>query len=160
MTRIGVTGHLRLSSATTTMVYRALCDELRAHPPETLHGVTCLAAGADQLFARAVLAAGGTFEAILPAPDYRDAVVEPANRPDFDDLVARAERVTCLPFERSGPAAYLAASEELLRRSDLLFAVWDGTTAGRLGETAQVVAIAREQDIPVRVLWPDGAVRY
>jgi hypothetical protein len=157
--RIGITGHTRLSSATTTMVYTALCDELRRYRPATLHGITCLARGADQLFARAVLAAGGTIEAILPATDYRNEVVGADNRPEFDALVARAARVTYMPFGRSDRVAYMAASEELLRRSDLLFAVWDGSMNGNLGETGEVVVAARCHNMSVRVLWPANAVR-
>jgi hypothetical protein len=53
----------------------------------------------------------------------------------------------------------MAASEELLRRSELLFAVWDGSMAGRLGETGAVVAAARVRNLRVRVLWPANAIR-
>lgn len=159
MPRIGVTGHTLLSADTATMVYDALCDELRRYRPSRLHGITCLAAGADQLFANAVRAVGGTFEAVVPAADYRDKVVSADNRPEFDELIGLAERVTYMPFARSGPEAYMAASEELLRRSELLFAVWDGSMAGRLGETGAVVAAARVRNLRVRVLWPANAIR-
>jgi hypothetical protein len=159
MPRIGVTGHTRLSAATARMVDEALRAELRRYRASRLHGITCLAVGADQLFANAVLAVGGTFEAIVPAADYRDEVVSTANRPEFDELIRLAQTVTYMPFARSGPEAYMAASEELLRRSELLFAVWDGSTAGRLGETGAVVAAARVRNLLVRVLWPANAMR-
>lgn len=159
MPRIGVTGHIGLSSATETAVSHALRRELGRYPAADVHGITCLAAGADQLFARAVLAVGGTFEVILPAVDYRDAVVEPRHRPEFDDLLARATSVDHMPFTVPDRLAYQAANRELLRRSDLLFAVWDGSRSGRTGESGEVVAEARAQDIPVRVVWPDNAVR-
>lgn len=159
MPRIGVTGHTRLSAATARMVDEALRAELRRYRASRLHGITCLAVGADQLFANAVLAVGGTFEAIVPAADYRDEVVSAANRPEFDELIRLAQTVTYMPFARSGPEAYMAASEELLRRSELLFAVWDGSTAGRLGETGAVVAAARVRNLLVRVLWPANAMR-
>lgn len=159
MPRIGVTGHTRLSPATATIVYDALCEELRHHDPDTLHGITCLAVGADQLFARAILAAGGTFEAVIPAADYRDDVVTADNRTEFDELVGLALSVTYMPYRRSSRRAYMAASEELLCRSDLLLAVWDGSTNGRLGETGHVVAAARDRELAVRVLWPANAMR-
>lgn len=159
MPRIGVTGHVGLSSATTTAVSDVLKRELRRYAPAELHGITCLAAGADQLFARAVLAVGGTFEVVLPATDYRDAVLRPGQRPEFDDLLDRATSVTCMPFAESSRVAYQAANAELLRRSDLLFAVWDGTRSGHAGESGEVVAEARARDLPVRVLWPANAVR-
>jgi hypothetical protein len=156
--RIGVTGHIGLSDDTTAIVADALRTELSRYPVEALHGITCLAAGADQLFARAVLDAGGTFEVVLPAPDYRDTVIRAAGRPEFDALLAHATSVTYMPFAESGPHAYLAASLELLRRSELLFAVWDGTRTGRTGESGHVVAEARARNLPVRVLWPADAV--
>jgi hypothetical protein len=157
--RIGITGHTRLSADTATTVYAALHGELKRHQPSTVHGVTCLAVGADQLFASAVLAVGGTFEVVLPAADYRDEVVSADNRPEFDKLTAMAKTVTCMPFARSGPAAYMAASEELLRRCDQLLAVWDGSTTGRVGETGAVVAAARARNLSVQVLWPANATR-
>lgn len=159
MPRIGITGHTRLSAATTTIVYDALRDELARYQPSTLHGITCLAVGADQLFASAVLAVGGTFEAVVPAADYRDKVIGAEDRPEFDKLITRAKTVTYMPFALAGPEAYMAASEEVLRRSELLFAVWDGSTAGRLGETGEVVAAARDRNLSVRVLWPANATR-
>ncbi|HKN99927.1 MAG TPA: hypothetical protein VJX10_22605 [Pseudonocardiaceae bacterium] len=159
MPRIGITGHTGLSSATTTAVSDALRRELRHHRTPELHGITCLAPGTDQLFARAVLAEGGTFEVVLPATDYRDSALRPGQRPEFDDLLARATSVTYMPFAESGRSAYLAASLELLRRSDVLFAVWDGTRTGRTGESGEVVAEARARHLPVRVVWPDNAVR-
>jgi hypothetical protein len=159
MPRIGVTGHIRLASTSIDIVYQAICEELRRYRPNTLHGVTCLAAGADQLFARAVLAAGGTFEAILVAADYRDVVVTADNRPEFDALVALANQVVRMPFATSGPDSYQAAGGEVVRRCDLLLAVWDGTEVGSRGETANVVALARASDIPVRIVWPAEAAR-
>lgn len=159
MPRIGVTGHIGLTAATVDIVYEAMRGELRRYPAATLHGVTCLAAGTDQLFARAVLAEGGTFEAIVPAADYRDTVVEPGNRAEFDTLLALADPVVRMPFATAGPDAYLAAGEELVRRCDVLLAAWDGTAAGRRGETADVVAAARALDVPVLVVWPADAAR-
>jgi hypothetical protein len=159
MPRIGVTGHIGLSDATTTVVSDVLKRELSHYPAGELHGITCLAAGTDQLFARAVLAVGGTFEVVLPAPDYRDAVLRPEQRPEFDELLSRATSVTYMPYAESGHLAYLAASLELLRRSELLFAVWDGTRSGRTGESGEVVAEARAQHLPVQVMWPANAVR-
>lgn len=40
-----------------------------------------------------------------------------------------------------------------------LIAVWDGQPAAGFGGTADVVAYARNHDIVVTVVWPDGAER-
>jgi len=159
MPRIGVTGHVILASGTAELVYACLIRHLRPYAGLELHGVTCLADGADQLFARAVLATGGTFEAIIPAADYRSRAVEAHNLADFDELLAQASTVSYMPFPESGREAYMAASEELLRRCDHLLAVWDGRPSASTGDTADVVRAARARQLPVTVLWPDGARR-
>jgi hypothetical protein len=158
MTRIGVTGHVALSADSVQPIYRLLLRALRKHGDD-LEGVTCLARGADQVFARAVLALGGTYEVILPALDYRQRVVDPRELADFDELLAKASRVSCMRFVESSREAYAAASDELLRRSDLLLAVWDGGPSAVLGDTADVVRAARAAGLPVAVLWPRGARR-
>jgi hypothetical protein len=159
MIRIGVTGHSNLTPESTEPVLGALRAVLEPHAGDGLHGITCLAAGADQLFALAVRSLGGRYDVILPAPDYRDAVVKPANRADFDALLADASDVRFMPFETSGREAYMAASDALVTRSERLLAVWDGQPSGGHGGTADVVAHARRAGIPVDVIWPAGAQR-
>jgi hypothetical protein len=53
----------------------------------------------------------------------------------------------------------MAASTFMLGRADHLWAIWDGRPARGYGGTADVVAYARENGLPVRVIWPDGAHR-
>jgi hypothetical protein len=53
----------------------------------------------------------------------------------------------------------MAASELMINKSDVLYAVWDGNPARAYGGTADVVAYARDNDIPVQVIWPAGAKR-
>jgi hypothetical protein len=157
--RIGVTGHVLLADGTAVLVYRCLTEALRPHADGGLHGVTCLANGADQLFARAVDALDGTFEVVLPATDYRRVALTSRDRKRFDRLLRRAATISYMPFDTSGPDAYLAASEEMLRRVDALFAVWDGKPSEVAGSTADVVRRAEERGVPVTVFWPDGAAR-
>lgn len=157
--RIGVTGHVLLADGTAALVYRCLTEALRPHAGGDLHGVTCLANGADQIFARAVDALKGTFDVVLPAPDYRRVALSANERRRFDRLLRRAATVSVMPFETAGPDAYLAASEEMLRRVDALFAVWDGKPSEVAGSTADVVRRAEKAGMPVTVFWPDGAAR-
>lgn len=53
--------------------------------------------------------------------------------------------------------AVLAGSEILVSLIDELLAVWDGKPAWGHGGTADVVAYAIRQGIPVRIVWPVGA---
>jgi hypothetical protein len=155
--RIGVTGHQGLP----VWVAGAVGDEMRARLAGLVgpvRGLTCLADGADQIFARAVLEAGGTIEVIVPAERYRDGLAEAA-RPGYDELFGRAESVHRLGYNQSTEQAHMAASTELLKLVDELWAVWDGLPARGYGGTADVVALAGEKGVPVTVIWPSGASR-
>jgi hypothetical protein len=163
--RIGITGHVHLTSATLRLV----AQDLRRHLAEALKtervshaalvGVSCLAPGADSVFARILLRLGGRLEVILPSADYRDATLEARRRQEFDSLLRRAADVRIIPFERAEPRAFAEANEEMLARVRRLVAVWDGRPEGPVGGTAHAVKAAQERDIPVTVIWPEGAFR-
>jgi hypothetical protein len=51
------------------------------------------------------------------------------------------------------------ASRHMLADADVLLAVWDGQPARGYGGTADVVNAARDQGIPVTIVWPAGAMR-
>ncbi|SBT44677.1 hypothetical protein [Micromonospora narathiwatensis] len=157
--RVGITGHIHLTPATERLIADALRVELRRISDRPVHGVTCLAAGADQIFARAVLATGGTYEVILPAPDYRSVAIGPDSRDAFDELLRLATRVVHTGHRRSGTAAYVAANRELLRRIQRLVAVWDGEPGCHAAATDRTVDGARQRGIPTTILWPTGARR-
>lgn len=159
MPRIGITGHSNLTPATVKLVAEALRAVLAEHTPSELVGVTCLARGADQVFARVVLDLGGAVEVVLPAADYRERKVKPGNAAEFDELIGRAARVRTLAFVESNRDAYMAASEDVLTNVDEMVAVWDGGPSGGHGGTADVVVAARARGIPVMVVWPNGAAR-
>ncbi|MFV2101669.1 hypothetical protein [Micromonospora sp. LOL_024] len=156
--RVGVTGHINLTPATERLVADALRVELCRSSDRPVHGVTCLAAGTDQVFARVVLDSGGTFEVVLPAPDYRDTI-RPASRADFDELLDRATRVIHTGYRSSGTAAYVAANRELLRRVQRLLAVWDGEPGCHSASTDRTVALARARGIPTTIVWPANSRR-
>lgn len=161
MQRIAVTGHVNVSEDIAQWVVATLTERLSGtlgpRSPR-LHGVTCLAKGADQLFAQVILDLHGTFDVVLPARDYADVVTEAGAGDSFRHLLRQARSVHTMPFETSNRTAYLAASEAMLDRCDVLFAVWDGEASRRLGDTANVVTKARERCLPVEVFWPPTPV--
>ncbi|MDT0443862.1 hypothetical protein [Streptomyces johnsoniae] len=159
MPTIAVTGHMDLTEATVPLVSAALRDLLADHPAAGLVGVSCVAAGADSLFAEAVVAVGGRLVLVIPSRDYRARKVKPEQAEQFDRLVAAAHEVITMPLERADRAAYEAAGKELLRRADRLVAVWDGSPPSGKGGTADVVRAARDAGLPVDVVWPEGAAR-
>lgn len=150
---------MNLSHGSALLVAGALRDVVKNCNEGELVGISCLAQGSDQIFARVVLECGGAVEAILPAADYRERKVKPDNLADFDDLISCARAVRTLPYEKSNRDAYMAASEKVLDSIDSLIAVWDGNPSGGYSGTADIVAAARERGIPVTVVWPDGVCR-
>ncbi|MEW2507895.1 hypothetical protein AB0878_46280 [Amycolatopsis sp. NPDC047767] len=159
MPRIGITGHSNLAEDATPLVARGIKNALVGQQPDDIVGVTCLARGADQVFARVVHELGGALEVVLPAAAYRERKVKPDNLAEFDELLAKATSVTTMPFDEPNRAAYMAASEHVLDTVDSMIAVWDGDPSGGHGGTADVVEAARERGIPVAVVWPVGASR-
>ncbi|MFI8977412.1 hypothetical protein ACIGO9_31350 [Nocardia asteroides] len=154
--RISVTGHMNITPGTAGLVREAIADLIAGTP--NLVGVSCIARGADSVFAEAVLAAGGQLEVVLPSRDYREAKVKPDHLPQFDALVAQATRVRVMDFDSAGKDAYEAANAVLIGDVDRLIAVWDGEVSQRAG-TGTVVEMARENGVPVQIVWPAGAER-
>ena len=157
--RIAVTGHMDVSADSAPLVRSAVDVELETLATSTGYiGVTCLARGADSIFAEAVVEHGGSLEVVLPSPHYRDKKVKPDHAPTFDALLERASTVRTLPFDEVNAEAYEAANETLVSECDVLIAVWDGVSSNRSG-TGSVVELARSREVPVRVIWPEGARR-
>jgi hypothetical protein len=157
MPRIAVSGHRGLNAYTTNLIDRAIREKLSEHP-DNVTGLSCLADGADQIFARAVVDLGGILEVIIPAEQYRAGMPVEAHS-EYDDLLARAVAVHRLPFVESTSESHMAASKLMVNEADELYAVWDGKPARGYGGTADVVAYARDHDTTVQVIWPAGAER-
>lgn len=158
MTRLAVTGHRDLPEATAEMVRSALEIEISKRANADLIGLSCIADGADTLFADAILAHGGRLYVIVPAQQYR-AGLPAEHHAAYDALIARAAEVIRLDHVESDSQAHMDASVHMITEADELLAVWDGMPARGYGGTADVVAAARERDLPVTVIWPAGAQR-
>jgi hypothetical protein len=94
LTRVAVSGHRQLTAKVAALVsagIEAELDRLAATGPD-LVGLSCLADGADQIFALAVLNRGGSIEAIVPAELYRDGIPD-EDQPAYDALLGRASEI-------------------------------------------------------------------
>jgi hypothetical protein len=158
MTRIAISGHRGFSPQVAALIEHAIRAELSPYASDDLVGISCLADGADQIFARAVVDRGGKLEVVVPAERYRDALPEEAHR-DYDELISRAVAVRRMDHVESTAESHMDASIEMLKHAEILFAVWDGLAARSFGGTADVVSRAREIGLPVTVIWPEGAYR-
>lgn len=157
MHRIAISGHRGLPGSAAALVDNAIRAALSGHTGDVT-GISCLADGADQIFARAVLDLGGKLEVVIPAAGYRAGLPEEAQA-EYDSLLSRATAVQRLPYSESTSESHMEASKLMIDQSDELYAVWDGLPARGYGGTADVVAYTRALDMPVRVIWPDGARR-
>jgi hypothetical protein len=169
--RIGITGHrgnkldrgepARLRRELDGILARLQQGLVRLPRSPRLQAVSSLAEGADRLFADAALAAG--IELVAPVPFARDVYARDfagESRAAYHALLDRAAEVIELPgnydSEAARRAAYEAVGAEMVERSDIVLAIWDGEQASGRGGTADVVALARRRQRPV--LWlPTGS---
>jgi hypothetical protein len=142
--KVGITGHQRLDDPTDwNWVEQELSNVLEQLAPP-LVGITSLAIGADQLFARAVLDHAGALEVVVPFDGYERTFTDKAAKREFDRLLRGASKVDILKKSGTDEEAYLAAGKLLVDRSDTVIAVWNGKPASGLGGTADIVLYARE----------------
>lgn len=156
MTKLAITGHRGLPSDTEQLVDAAIREEI-AGTPDVI-GLSCLADGADSLFAQAVLDHGGDLVVLVPASRYRDGLPGD-HHVVYDSLMARASDVVRLSHVESTSQSHMDASIDMIDRADRLVAVWDGEPARGYGGTADIVDAAREREMPITVIWPEGARR-
>lgn len=154
--------------------------------------VSALAEGADRRVAHLALDARWHLQALLPFPPdrYERDFADAPSRAEFRGLLAQASSTRVVPEDgdpgapapeetASGPPGseapppahpshphpalpYRTLGRALLDDADLLLALWDGGPPRGPGGTAEVVARARERDLPV--IWvhahPPHAVHY
>lgn len=157
MTALGVTGHQSIPARALDHIVAGIRTAIAAQPGQVT-GYSSLAVGADQLFAQEVLAAGGELVAIIPSQGYEETI-SPDQRTRYRDLLSRCTDHVTLDYPAPSEDAFMAAGEEVILRSDVLVAVWDGQPAAGRGGTADAVAHARSLGKPVVVIWPAGVAR-
>jgi hypothetical protein len=147
--RVGITGHQRLAGPAGWLWVQDELDKFLSQMPAPLIGFTSLAMGADQRFAETILRHGGSFTAVLPFADYELKFVEGQDREAYKLLLAQAAEVDVLKASASNRESYFKAGKQVVNRSELLFAVWDGKPAIGLGGTADVVRYAQSCGKPI-----------
>ncbi|GAA3853447.1 hypothetical protein GCM10023084_04600 [Streptomyces lacrimifluminis] len=156
-TRIGVTGHRSIPAAVLPSVRTGIRRQLEGD--EEMEALSCLAAGADQLFADIALDHGVPVTAVIPGMDYEAHLGDADTRAAYRRLLGSCRTRVNLPEEATHEEAYFAAGRWIVDHVDRLVAVWDGQPARGLGGTGDVVAYARRMGVPVTVLWRPGVLR-
>ena len=118
--------------------------------PVSLGVVTSAAEGADRVIADVVLAEAddAVLQLIcpLPADDYSQDFGTSASLHAFERIRQRALLVNEGSPTANRDDAYVWASEQVVRQSDVLIAVWDGEPARGRGGTADAVGLARSSE--------------
>lgn len=153
--KVGITGHQYLEDSHGWEWVKMEMDDLLMKMRRPLVGITCLAAGADSLFAELILKHGGSLEAVVPFPEY-ERVFPAQQRNRYRALLDAASAITVLEKRRSKQESYFAAGKKVVDATDLLLAVWDGKPARGLGGTADIVEYARQELKQVIRLDPIG----
>jgi hypothetical protein len=155
-TSVGFSGHQRLSEATAEAVEACIRTELAGL--ELVTGLTSLAEGSDQIFARVVLGMGGRLIVVVPSRAY-ESTFDERSGDAYRRFRSLAAEVVELPFDKPTEDAFFAAGKTIVKRCDRLLAVWDGKPARGVGGTADVVDYAVRLGKQVQVVWPVGAER-
>jgi len=152
---IGITGHQKLQkerdwiwveNAIHAFLYRSL-------PP--LVGLSSLAAGADQLFARLILQHGGELRVILPFSKYEETFKTVKDVAQFRSLLDQATAVEVLNECPDRKESYLAAGQRVVDLADQMIAVWNGETVAGLGGTGDIVFYSLAKQRPVLHVNPE-----
>lgn len=151
---IGVTGHRFLAEVDklTTGIDKALDAIESAFPNRSITVVTSLAEGADQIATRRVLARkDANLSVILPfsQSQVRETFDDPKHRAEFGRLLECANEVFEIPSQANRNDAYVVAGQEMLKRINILLALWNGRAAQGPGGTGAIVQSARSRSMPM-----------
>jgi hypothetical protein len=143
--KIGLTGHQKLDDPSDWEWVKEEIDRILTPLPSPVTGITSLAIGADQLFAKAILQHEGCLEAIIPFPEYEDTFDDGTDKECYQKLLKAASKVNVMHRAGSDEECYFAAGKMMVDEADLLLAVWNGKPAAGLGGTGDVFNYARQR---------------
>lgn len=139
--KIGITGHQRLPDQSLwPWVEERIQEQLLLAKP--LVGISSLAVGADQMFARLVLKRHEDLIAVIPSSTYAQSFQNDEERTRYEVLKKQAKEVRVLPDVEDVEESYLRAGHCVVDLCNVLLAVWDGQPAKGKGGTGDAVTYA------------------
>lgn len=142
--KAGITGHQNLGSQ-ETIQWVAETLESTIAKYNIQQGFTSLAIGADQIFAEILRTKNIPYIAIIPSIGYEKTFQSPEHLENYQKLLQNAAEVLTLNFEKPEEKAFYEAGKEVVDRSDMVLAVWDGQPAKGLGGTGDLVEYAKSK---------------
>jgi len=138
----GVTGHQNIGDhETISWVETNLTREIQNQTITT--GLTCLAIGADQLFAHILTKFNIPYIAITPCEGYEETFSGKSDQQNYFKYLAQAQEAVKLNFPAPSEEAFYAAGKYIVDHCNILFAIWNGKPAKGLGGTGDVVEYAK-----------------
>lgn len=159
-----------LSDIEREITARATSSTLDQDRVRSFRFVSAAAEGADQIGARAAIAAKWSLHVVLPFPRaFYARTFADRDASALDAVLADAHRVQVLGDWEGGMARgepgslqawwearrYRTIGQLLVNQADLLIAVWRGTPSGGTGGTAEVMAEALRRGVPLVWINPD-----
>lgn len=136
--KIGITGHQDLGSQQKYNEIANKLNQIISGNPITF-GFTCLAKGADQLFAETLMKDRIPYCAVIPSDNYEDTFTDKETLEKYQLLIKNAEQEKILSFNQPEEKAFYEAGKYVADSSDLLIAIWNGEDSKGLGGTADIV---------------------
>lgn len=138
--RIGITGHQNLTTAERDWLKVEVAMEIKKMKIEEAY--SCLAIGADQLFASIIFENKIPFVAIIPCKNY-EQTFDQKHIKLYNSFVKQATNVIQLDFKIPSEEAFYEAGKTVVNKSDVVIAIWNNLPAKGLGGTADIVEYAK-----------------
>ena len=155
--KVAITGHMQLPAAAVPTLRTKLTEYLSEvqSQHQSLSGISCLAPGADQLFAEVCYELNIAYEAILPCTDYSTVIQDEAKVAAFYSALERASSMQRLDFAEGSSKVYWEASQLMVQKADVVIAIWDELPARGHGGTGDVVQLAKVAGKAILILNPE-----
>lgn len=143
--KVGLTGHQNIGSESDVDWVRVqLAKQIDLY--SVIEGFSCLAVGSDQLYAEILNEKKISLTAIIPSERYEKTFKEKSDFRKYERLLSKAKEIVKLNYSSPTEEAFYAAGKEVVNRSNMMFAIWNGKKAEGLGGTADIVDYAQQQN--------------
>jgi hypothetical protein len=140
--KVGIAGHQNIGSdKTIKWVSSVLAIKIKEYSID--FGFTSLAVGSDQLFAQLLRQSNIPYTVVIPCGNYEKTFTDTASLENYQSFLDASAGTFQLPFPEPSETAFYEAGKEIVYRSDMIFAIWDGLPAKGLGGTGDIVKYAR-----------------
>lgn len=143
--KIGITGHQKLDNTELwNWVKKDLSATINRLNKSSIEftGISSLAIGADQIFAKIVLDMGGKLYIVIPFSEY-EKKFEKDDLDNYKELLKKSEKVETLQAKSTEEESYFVAGKRVVELSDIMIAIWNGKKAAGLGGTGDAVKYAK-----------------